>query len=244
MTEENKTDTAPVAEEQSEANVADATEEQSEEEAKPSDNSIDYETELKKERDAREKAEKALAEDRYRASERRRKGQGEEEEVTEPEKPLTAKQLNEILAQNRAETQKEIQASRISELAGRLAESELQKSLVIEIHKNRSFPEHLSLEEQIEEAFAIANRKKLIGDRNEALRALKGKSGVNKNPATTYQDAPQPGEPQLSATEKAALTQVGFAWNITAKRYEKKLSNGQTLVRDQKTKQTYLVPKK
>lgn len=209
-----------------------------EREAQHNDNKIDYEAELAKEREAREKAEKALADKRFKEAERKRKeGSGDDDET----KPLTKAELRELLAEERQATQKEVRSVRAEEIAKGLTGSEAEKNLVLEIFKNRTFPPHLSLEEQLEESYVIANRKKLVGERNEALRALKGKDGVNKDAAGTHHDAPPGKEPQLSAQDKAAVTAVGVVWNATSKRYEKKLKSGKILVWDVKNKQTYLV---
>ena len=216
-----------------EAEIADLSDE--EKEAKRATRNapqhLDYEAELKREREAREKAEKALADRRFKESEQRRKEKEAGGTGDDDEKPLTANQLEEILSRERETTQKEVQSLRIYEIAKGLATSEAERNLIVEIHKNRSFPAHLSLEEQLEEAYAIANRKKLIGERNEALRALRGKDGVNKDTATTHRDAPKAGEPKLSPADQQAIKGAGFSWNGTNRRYEKKLSGGRILVR-------------
>jgi len=217
-------------------------EEESEEEDKSKDkdaDTIDYEAELAKEREAREKAEKAAADNAFKLREARRKKDDDTEEEEE-DKPLTSKELQSILAKERQETTKSLETQRIGEIASKIATSDSEKALIIEIHKNRTFPPHLSLEEQIEESFVIANRKKLIGERNEALRALKSKSGVNNNPAGTHQDAPKAGEPKMSPADATAIKAVGYSWNGTTRQYEKKISSG-TLVYDPKTKKTRIV---
>ena len=197
-----------------------------------------YEAELKREREARKresearlKAEQSLADKRFKDAERRRK-EKEEKEESDIEKPLTASQLEEILTKDREAIRKETQAVQIDEIANKMATSEAEKNLIIEIHKNRSFPSHLTLQEQLEESYVIANRKRLVGERNEALRALKGKDGVNRNPAMTHRDAPKAGEPKLSPADSDAIKNSGFSWNGTSRRYEKKISGGQTLVRN------------
>lgn len=245
MTEEEKAAQEAAAEEESKATDAEATEEQSEDEgeAKDSENTIDYDQELKKERDARERAERALAEQRFKLSEQKRKQQDddEEDEQDPDSKPLTAKQLQVILANEREQTEKRLQQTQIEQIAKALSGSDAEAQLIVEIYKNRSFPPHLTLSEQVEEAYAIANRKKLIGERNEALRALRGKETVNTNTATTHHEPSQVGEPKLSPQDAQAFKAAGLVWNGTKRRFEKKLGNGSILVRDPKTKQTYLL---
>ena len=215
-----------------EAGIAELSDEEkeakrAEREANKNPDNADYKAQLERERKAREDAEKALADRRFKDSERKRK----EREAGGEGKTLTADQLDEILAREREETRKEIQSTQIREIAGRLATSEAQRDLIVEIHKNRTFPSHLSLEEQIEEAYAISNSKKLIGERNEAMRALRGKDAVNKNPASTHRDAPVPSAPKLKPADEQALTAAGFVYNGTTRRLEKKLPNGDILVR-------------
>jgi len=191
------------------------------------------EAELKREREAREKAEKALADRAFKEREERRKS-GED-------KPLTASELESILVRERQFTQKEVRSVQISELAGRMSESDVEKNLIIEVHKNRTFPEHLSIEEQLEESYLIANRKKILGERAELLRALRGREGVTHDAASTHRDAPEGGEPNIPPADAQAFKAAGFVWNGKSRQYEKKLSNGSLLIRDSKTKQTRLV---
>lgn len=212
-----------------------------EKEAANSKQKIDYEAELKKERGAREKAEKILAEKRFKEAERKRQLEENPDYIPDEEKPLTANQLETILARERQTTQKEMRISEATRLVENLTNSEAEKALVLEIFKNRNFPDHLSLEEQVEEAYVIANRKKILGENNELKRALKGKAGVNENYAGTYHDAPvSASKPTMAPQDAAEFARLGFKWNPTTRLYEKKLANGQTLVRDQKAHKTYL----
>jgi len=241
MTEEEKAK-LEAEEAEAKANAQDeesAKDDESEEEDKSNKSSdkIDYETELAKEREAREKAEKAAADTAFKLREAKRQNKDEDYDDDE-EKPLTAKELQSILANERQATQKALQEQRIGEIASKLTTSEAERNLVIEIHKNRQFPSHLSLEDQLEEAFVIANRKKLIGERNEALRALKAKGSANDNPSGTYHEAPKAGEPKMASADIASLKAIGYAWN--GRVFEKKLKNG-VLQYDPKTKKTTLI---
>lgn len=206
---------------------------------------VDYEAELEKERQARIKAEKILADRAFkdRTAKRQENESEEDEEDEDDDKPLTKADLKRFQAENQKQLQKELQKTRIEEIADRLSTSEAQKKYIIEIHRNRSFPDYLTLEEQMEEAFAIANRKKLIGERNEAMRALKNKDNVNKNPASDHHDEVPTTEPKLPPQDVAALKAVGFVWNSTSRRFEKKLPNGDLLVRDPKTQNAVIIPK-
>lgn len=220
---------------------SDATDEQSDSEANDGteDDSAQLKAELERERTARKKAEEAAAENAFKLREKKRKQEEENEEVEEDEKPLTASSLQAILSKEREATRKELQSERIAQIAGDLTSNDVEKELLVERFKNRSFPSHLSLEEQMEECYAGMFSKKLVGERNEALRALKGKEGVSRN-TTSHHDAPTT-QPKVAADLASEMARVGFKWNTTSRRYEKKLSNGQLLVKDQKTGATSLV---
>ena len=220
-----------------------ATEEQSEEAdtevVEADEDSAKYhEAELKREREARQKAEKALAEGRYKRSEHKRQEVVEEEVVEDEEdKPLSAKQFQTLMAKEREATRKELQNAEAIRHATELSGSDAEKERILDTFKYRSFPAELSLREQLEECYAIVNRKKLIGQRDEALRALKNRDGVSKDSSTTHHDSPAGQAPTLDA-EMASL---GYKWNKNAKRHEKKLGNGKLLIIDPKTKQTRMV---
>lgn len=257
MTEEEKKAAEAQANEKKEADAAFETSleglsdeekdaKRNEREGQSNDNGIDYEAELKLEREAREKAERKLAGKRFKESEEQRKEReareaaGEEdldEEDLDEDKPLTGKQLQQILAKERAETTKTLQSTQIENIAKAMAKSDAEKNLIIEIHKNRSFPPHLSLQDQLEEAYVIANRKKLIGERNEALRALRGKQGANDGGETSHHESLKlPNGSKLPASQEATLKHSGFVLNTSTKLYEKVLKNGSKIIHDPKTK--------
>lgn len=194
---------------------------------------LDIDAELEKERKAGE-PDPAKAEDSFKERKKKREG------GTDREKPLTQADLDAALAADR----KERQQDRALEIAKELAGSEKEAELIVAKWGNRTFPKSLTLREQIREAYAITHSNKLIGERNEALRALKGKRGVNKNPAGTHRDGTEnPNEPKLPAADAAAIRASGFTWSNKNRRHEKKLANGRILIRDPKTKQVKLLSK-
>lgn len=199
--------------------------------------SIDYEAELKSEKERREKAEKVAADLAFK----NRKAKREEVEEDEPEedKPLTAKQLQVVLAQERQSARKELQSELISDKARKLAGSESEAKYIIEIHRGRVFPEHLTLDEQLEEAYAIANRKKLITENAELKRALRSKETANNDASGTHRDAPEGTEPKLTSQDAQALRGAGFEWDGKLKLYKKLLPDKSYLYRDPKTKKTF-----
>lgn len=241
--EQEKTD----ADTTEETEVEETEESAEEEKAEDTDNTIDYEAEIEKERAARKKAENALAEKRFKAKHPKQQDQetdsDDTEEEDEEEKPLTVRDLQKILAQERQQTQKDLQVVQAEEIAKRLAGSDAEKNLILEIHKNRTFPAYLSLADQIEEAYIIANRKKFIGENSELKRALRAKDGVNNNAAGTHQKSPKGPAPKFAPKDEATFAASGFKMNLQSRRYEKKLPNGNILIINPKTKQTELLKK-
>lgn len=237
MSEEKKTETTEVASE--EAKKVDANESTSVDEGAKKVDNIDYAKLLKEEQDRADKAEKALAEKRF-------KSKRTEEPVVptyedDEEKPLTANAVMDIIAKERSETEKMFKQAQIEDAVSNMAGTEAEKELILEIHKNRQFPGHLSVSEQVEESYLIANKKRLLGENAELKRAVLGKSTVSRNSASTHHDKQQAGEPDLSAGDRQAITEAGFKWSGSNRRFEKKLPNGKIMYRDPKTKQSVVV---
>ena len=232
MSEDQKA--AQEAEEVVETTTDDET--SNDQESEESKQEINYAELLERETNARKEAEKAAADLAFKLRQKRRDGDYEEEEE---EKPLTAKQLQTILADERQATEKKLMSSEADRIASSLTNSNEEKAVVLEIHKNRTFPAYLSLQDQIEESYVIANRKKILGENSELKRALKGRDGVTRD-VSAHQDQPST-KPNFSSADNKVISQLGFNWNATTKRFEKKLANGRILAMDSKTKKSYLI---
>lgn len=195
-----------------------------------------HRTELQKERERAEKAERALAEARYKESERKRRDAETLGLPDDEDKPLTRKELDAALAADRERTKKELLAGTIAQEARKLAKSDAEAEHIIEVHRNRVFPEGTSLIEQLEEAQAIANRR-INRVRTEQLeRGLRSKETATTDSGGTYRIPPKAGEPNLPEQDLIALKQDGFVWNGTDRVFEKKLSSGKRIVRLQNGK--------
>src|SRR3990167_6535013 len=196
---------------------------------------IDYEAELEAERKhGKPDPEKAKAAFLEREAKRKEKT-GEEED-----KPLTKKDLELILAKQSQEIRKETYAERIQEIAQNMANSPAEANLIVEIHKNMMFPDTLSLKEQLEEAYLIANKKKLASVNSELARALKSKDTVSKDTASSYKDGIKV-ESNMSDSDKSSYQRAGFVFDAKNKLWKKKLPNGKTLVKNPKTKQSWVI---
>jgi hypothetical protein len=216
----------------------------SEREASHNDNKPDYDAELKAERERREKAEAALAEKRFKASERKRKGEVVDDEPPaddeDEDRPLTKKDLASILETERQATIRETQAGRIESIAKELTENPKEAELIVEIHKNRTWPSSIPLREQLEEAHAIANRKRLQSKNKELARAVASKDGVSKDIGGGHRD-PLPGSaPKMSSSDEASYKRAGFEYDSAKKLWKKKLPTGKFLYKDARTKKTYV----
>ena len=209
--------------------------EKSDESNKDESDKIDYKKLLEDEKGKRKNAEKALAGDRYHSKQNKE----EEEELDDDDKPITKAELLRINEEERQKTDKMLNQERIESIASALSVNEDEKALALEIHKNRTFPSGMTLKEQMEEAFVIANKGRLIGERNEALKALKNKP--SSNASSTRQDIEDGNEPSIEGNIKVSLSRKGFVYNPALKRYEKKLPNEKMMVFDVKTKKTSIL---
>lgn len=233
--EETTTDTEVEDEESAEDTATESEDEDESDDSSSTDEELDLDAEIEKERKAGE-PDPVIAEKRFKKSEEKRKEDSDEE----TEKPLTQKDLDAALAKDRKERQHD--AALV--YARGMASSDKEAELIVAKWANRTFPKNLTLAEQITEAFVITHSKKLIGERNEAMRALKGKQGVRKDAAGTHRDAAENiGAPKLSPADTVSLNASGFSWNTKSRQFEKKLPNGRVLIRDNKTKQVRLLKK-
>ena len=221
-----------------------STEEETSEEGETSEEEslkVDYEAELVKERERRQKAEEKLDETRKRAKERYQEHHKEEEtEDDDEERPLTAREMNTILDERDDRIRKETQAMRIGEIARKYATSEAEAQLIVEIHKNRSFPSSLSLEEQIEEAYAIANRKRIMAKNEELTRALRSRETITRGGGQYRDSALSANEPKLGAADIQAIKSAGFVWDAQQRLYKKTLAKGKNLFFDPKTHKRFV----
>ncbi len=212
-------------------------ESEEEEEAPNSEIERDFDAEIAEE-EGHGKPDPAKAGKAFKKRKEKREGEeddapeeGEEEEADE-DRPLTQKDLAEV----EARIEKKHQKRQALTIAKTYAGSDKEAELIVAKWNNRTFPEGLPLEQQIEEMYAVVNSKKLIGERNEALRALKTKRGVSNNAAGTHEAPKGPAKKVvISPADLQAIVAAGFVLNSKAGRYEKKLPDGSILIRDPKT---------
>lgn len=204
---------------------------------------IDYDAEIEAER-KRGVPDPRAADEAFRSRKKKREEDADKEPDDEDDdRPLTRKDIAEI----EARTERKILAGQAVAIARSLtgghADSEKEALLVAARWSNRSFPKDMSLQEQIEEVYAGLHRKRLMGERDEALRAAAGSARANRNAATTHREPANGLEPELAPGEAQAFKAAGMSYNTTSRQWEKKLPNGDLLVRDPKTKQTRILKK-
>lgn len=213
--------------------------------------SLQLKADLKAEKAARKKAEQALATAGFKNRKKKREEQNggadglqDDDESSDDEgqddenQPITRAELKAIREQDR----KNLLMTEVVRIATSLSENATMQELVLEKWKNRSFPADLSLQDQIEECFLAANKKRIFGENKELKRSLLGKRGVNKDASGSQQDESGTSHaPRMPAADAAEFARLGFKWNATSNRYEKKLASGGFIVRDMKTKKTFLV---
>jgi hypothetical protein len=208
---------------------AEDSEEKSKDEAKDTDNEIDYDAEIDKEKKGKPDPIKA----KNAFKERTVKREESEEEVDDDDKPMTRKEARELIAS----TEKKALVTSALQIARGLSTSEKEAQLLVAKWENRTFPSNSSLSEQIEEMYAVVHRKKIIGERNEALRSLKNRGNANNNTANGIKDPTKSTKaPTISADMKLVITQSKLVLNNKTNRYERKLPNGDFLVYDVATK--------
>lgn len=165
-----------------------------------------------------------------------------DDDAGDDDKPLTRAEFNAALAQERETTRKATLATEAVRIAAALSDNLTMQELILEKWKNRSYPADLSLQDQIEECFLAANKKRIIGENKELKRALVNKRNVNKDTTSTHQDEVADSHaPSLPAADKSEFARLGYKWNTATRQYEKKLINGSRLVIDSKTKKTTLI---
>ena len=158
----------------------------------------------------------------------------EEEEVFDEDKPMTRKEMEAYLARRTQEIVTTANAERIAEIATELAESDGEARFIMEIHKNRVFPEGMTLREQLGEARAIANAKRISAKNVELARKVTSKETASKDISTGTQETTT-SEPKISADLKNSLRNAGFTFDNTLKVYTKALPNGKKMYSDPKT---------
>jgi len=214
--------------------VTDAEVEKTSPEAKDIEKTIDYETKLSELETRTKKAEETLAGDRYKNTHLK-----EEDEVIEPvvaEDSVTKADIEALLEKNRQDNLKVMEQAKIKELASTITNSPAEEKLVLAIHKERQFPSYMSLDDQIKESFVLANSDKLIGERDEAVRALKNKNNINTTAENDNPDQPKGPGPKVAGDVVSILTQKGFKLNSVSQRYEKTIKGGTSFYYDLPTK--------
>lgn len=215
------------AKEEAEAGDEQTPEEKAEAEAKvkSEEESKQFEAQLKKEQEESAAKDKIIADQAFKLREKVRKDDEEAgQEVPEEEKPVTQKQLHEFMAKERK--------GEIVRIVSDMTDDVKVRELTILTHKNRTYPANSSLQEQLQEAYLVANKDKVLGENSELKRALSGNKNALTDASQNHQDSPKVGEPNMSAADKQELARHGWKWNGTSRKYEKKIKSGMLVRQD------------
>lgn len=224
------------SEDEDESKSKEESEDEEEDESDDEDDSKHLDDEEDEDEDLDAELDRERAEDKKKKEARegflKRKGKKEEKTEEEGDKPLTRREIDSILADDRKARQ-EMDALTI---AKSLTKSVKAAELIVAKWKNRQFPTHLTLNEQVMEMYGAVYANRLVGEKNEALRALRNKGRVNKDGSGTHHDAKSK-KPKVAPSDMEAMK----GWEWKEGKWEKKLKSGNKLVRDPKTKRTTLV---
>lgn len=196
--------------------------------AKAEEESKQLEAQLQTEKEAGEAKDKIIADQAFKLRKKNRKDgeededEDEDEDEEESEKGMTRAEVQAMMDSNN----KTAQASEIKDIVSKMSDNDKVQELIILTHKNRTYPSNLSLKQQLEEAFLTANKGKILGENQELKRALTGNKNASTDGSQTHQDSPPGSKPKLSASTQAELTRLGYKWNGTSKRFEKKVKGG------------------
>jgi hypothetical protein len=205
-----------------------------------SSKTIDYKAIAEAEKQKRKKAEALIAHDKFKKKHSKDEDEADDEGVDDEDKPVTKRELAQFLSQSSKRTNDAVQADRINEIANRLSDSPEEADAIIATHTNRTWPDDVSLTEQLEEAHAIVNRKRNISKLSEMKRALGSKYNTSKGDADTQRDSQRGNAPKMSKADSLAYASAGFKFDVKSGLYRKKLPNGTFLNKDPKTKKSWV----
>jgi hypothetical protein len=208
---------------------------------------IDYEAEAKREKDRADAAERALAEDRYQFSKKKRSekesDEGEDAGEGEEEKPLTSRQLSQMLDERDRRNEKRMQESVALNIARQNTGSESEAQAALTFWRTRVIPTG-NLEEDIQFAIGGLNGRRLAAKNQELNRSLRGKRTMSDDAAGSHRDAAPGTAPKLAPSYVASLHQQGYTWDSTLRKYKKEIANGKKLLLlDPKTKKLQSIKK-
>jgi len=231
-TEEKDTSTEDSGKESSDSDSEDSTE-SDKDEGEHSQDAEYWKKIAQTEQTAKEKAESALAQKRFKKSEAKRQGEEVEEEAEdedEEEKPLTRAEFDAALRKERASIEQTVLAGETLRIARGLSASNEEAAAIVAIYNGRVFPEYLTHEQKVTEAFYLAQGPRLTGKILELRRSLQSKNTKKQSGSeNVHRDAPKGNFPKMSAQDRNLLQSSGFSWD--GNRFVKKLPGGKILVK-------------
>lgn len=236
---DGKTDEETEAPEPIETETSEETETKEDDLSKKKE-TIDYDAVIAEERKRREEVEAKLAETREKARERIQKKHESEENMdvdNDEDRPITSKELKEILAEDRKERQQEAQISSVRSAAKDIASSDAETNAIVEYYKGRIVPTG-NVEEDVLAAYAVLHARSSTQKISELRRALQSKTNASKDTATTHVDVSRTSEPKLTGQDAQAIKAAGYKWDGKTSTYTKPIGK-KVLHYDPKTKKRF-----
>lgn len=205
--EETTEETTESTEEESTEETTEGTEEES------GGENIDYKAELQKLR-------KEVAGDAYKYRKGRREETVEAEE-DEEDKPITAKQLKEVLSDNTAQTVSRIKKEQIETEVHNRARNGDEANLVLHHLETTLKGGTGNTNDDIDNAFALANKgrmKEVVSEVNRAIDSSKrkGKGDVQSRKTSKKEEDKAP---TLSPKDQAMVERYKLVWNPKEKKH-------------------------
>lgn len=200
---EELTDDSQESEDEQALEEAKETEEESEE----SSEDIDYKAELEEE--LRKKDEKLKKAGHKIEELKKEKKENEYEEMDDD-------RIRKIVREENQSLRKDISRSRIQEHIDNIAKSEDEGKLIM-FHYENSIISTGNVEEDVESAQAIANKKQNKKMMGEAMRALRSQSMKGKDGDSGQRKVYGPGEPEVSKENQQLLSRMKAKWDSKRK---------------------------
>ena len=207
--EETTEETQETTEESTESTEEESTEETEEESG---EENIDYKAEL-------QKLQKEVAGDAYKYRKTKRE-ETEEVEEDEEDKPITAKQLKEVLSENTIQTVSRIKKEQIETEVHKRARNDDEAELVLHHLETTLKGGTGNTSEDIDNAFALANKGRIKEVVNEVNRAIDSSKRTGKGDVQSRKVAKGEDEtPTLNSKDQAMVERYNLVWYSKEKRH-------------------------
>lgn len=185
---------------------------------------IDYKAIAEQERERREAAERALAENAFKEREKRRKSTDESSNDTseDDDRPLTRSEFMQLMREREQESTKSAQESKIKEIITQNTSSPEEAEAAFLMYQNRVVPTGDPVADAM---FAIGglNVQRTRALTDELKRSLASKDSRSTVPTSNQPDTTLRTEPRLNSSDAQAIKAAGLTWDGKKGLYTKKV---------------------